>query len=145
MKIGDIKPPKGAKKNRKRVGRGESSGYGKTSGRGENGQLSRSGAKHRFWFEGGQMPLVRRVPKKGFSPPHRTIFQIVNVRDLNRFDEGQEVDSELLRNEGLISNKKPVKLLGSGELRVSLNITVDAATPSAVEKVEKLGGKVHLR
>ncbi|MCK5832259.1 50S ribosomal protein L15 [bacterium] len=145
MRLGELSPAKGAKKNRKRVGRGESSGWGKTSGRGYNGQLSRSGAKHRFWFEGGQMPLVRRIPKKGFTPPHRIIFQIVNVRDLNRFEEGQEVDSDLLRSNGLISGKKPVKLLGDGELRMSLNITVDAATPSAIEKVEKLGGKVNTR
>ncbi len=145
MRIGDIKPAKGAKKNRKRVGRGNASGHGKTSGRGENGQLSRSGAKHRIWFEGGQMPLIRRVPKKGFQPPHRLIYQIVNVRDLNRFEDGRDVDFEVLRQEGLISNKKPVKLLGDGELHVSLKITVDAATGSAVEKVEKLGGKVHLR
>lgn len=142
MRLGEISPAKGAKKDRKRVGRGESSGVGKTSGRGHKGQMSRSGAKHRLWFEGGQMPLVRRVPKKGFKPPYKLIYQIVNVRDLNRFEDGQEIDFAVLKSNGLISGKQPVKLLGDGELRVSLNITVDAATTSAVEKVEKLGGKV---
>ncbi|HHS49841.1 MAG TPA: 50S ribosomal protein L15 [candidate division Zixibacteria bacterium] len=145
MRLGELSPPKGAKKNRKRVGRGESSGRGKTSGRGHKGQLSRSGAKKRLWFEGGQMPLVRRVPKKGFKPPHRLIYQILNVKDLNRFEDGQEIDLAMLREKGIISGKKPVKLLGDGELRMSLTITIDAATPSAIEKVEKLGGKVKFR
>ena len=90
------------------------------------------------------MPLARRLPKKGFNPPKRTIYQIVNVRDLNRFEDGQDIGVETLRECGLITRKLPVKLLGEGELRVSINIKVNSASQSAVEKVEKLGGKVDL-
>lgn len=144
MKLGNLRPPKGAKKNRKRVGRGESSGTGKTSGKGHKGQMSRSGVTKRSWMEGGQMPLARRLPKKGFNPPVRTIYQVVNIRDLNRFEDGQEVDMLLLRENGLISRKLPVKLLSDGELRVKVTIKVNSASKSAIEKVEQQGGKVEI-
>lgn len=144
MKLGNLKPPEGSKKKRKRVGRGESSGSGKTSGRGHKGQMSRSGAKKRSWFEGGQMPLARRLPKKGFNPPKRTVYQVINIRDLNRFEEGQDIDFQAMRENGLISRKLPVKLLANGELRVKVNIKVNAASKSAVEKVEQQGGKVEI-
>ena len=144
MKLGELKPPKNAKRPRKRVGRGESSGHGKTSGRGHKGQLARSGSKKRYWFEGGQMPLVRRVPKKRFNPPKRKLFQIVNLSDLNRFEDGQEITLDILRERNLVSKNLPVKLLGKGELRVSVNIQVNAASSAAIEKVEKQGGKVQV-
>ena len=144
MKIGELKPNKGSKKNRKRVGRGESSGHGKTSGRGHKGQLSRSGASRKNWLEGGQMPLVRRIPKKGFNPPNKKEYQIINVRDLNRFEEGNEVTIDLMRERGLVSRKLPVKLLGEGELRISVSVQVNAASRTAIEKVEKIGGKVQV-
>ncbi len=144
MKLGNLRPPKGAKKNRKRVGRGESSGTGKTSGKGHKGQMSRSGVTKRSWMEGGQMPLARRLPKKGFNPPVRTVYQVVNIRDLNRFEDGQEVDMLLLRENGLISRKLPVKLLSDGELRVKVTIKVNSASKSAIEKVEQQGGKVEI-
>ncbi|RKZ30442.1 50S ribosomal protein L15 [bacterium] len=144
MKIGELKPNEGSKKNRKRVGRGESSGHGKTSGRGHKGQLSRSGASRKNWLEGGQMPLVRRIPKKGFNPPNKKEYQIINVRDLNRFEEGNEVTIDLMRERGLVSRKLPVKLLGEGELRISVSVQVNAASRTAIEKVEKIGGKVQV-
>jgi len=144
MRIGELKPPEGAKKNRKRVGRGESSGKGKTSGRGHKGQKSRSGVDKSPWFEGGQMPLIRRVPKKGFTCPNSRVYQVINVKDLNRFPEGEEITLEVLKNNRLIKGKKPVKLLGNGELRVSVSVSVNAASKSAIDKVEKLGGKVQV-
>jgi len=144
MKLGELKPPDGAKKKRKRVGRGESSGVGKTSGKGHKGQMSRSGVTKRSWMEGGQMPIARRLPKKGFNPPHRTIYQIIHVRDLNRFEEGQEVNSIMLRDKGLISRNMPIKLLADGELRIPVTIKVNAASETAIQKVEKLGGKVEI-
>ncbi|HDR90786.1 MAG TPA: 50S ribosomal protein L15 [candidate division Zixibacteria bacterium] len=144
MKLGNLKPPKGSRKSRKRVGRGESSGVGKTSGKGHKGQMSRSGVTKRSWMEGGQMPLARRLPKKGFSPPVRTIYQVVNIRDLNRFEDGQEIDILSLRENGLISRKLPVKLLSDGELRVKVTIKVNSASKSAIEKVEQQGGKVEI-
>jgi large subunit ribosomal protein L15 len=144
MKLGELRPPKGAKKDRKRVGRGESSGQGKTSGKGHKGQMARSGVSRRSWMEGGQMPLARRLPKKGFNPPQRTIYQVVNIQDLNRFEDGQEVDFAILMENGLISRKLPVKLLANGELRVKVNVIVNAASKTAIEKVEGLGGKVEI-
>lgn len=144
MKLGELKPSEGAKKARKRVGRGESSGLGKTSGRGHKGQRARSGKGLKPWFEGGQMPIVRRVPKKGFQPPKRTFYQVINVRDLNRFENGQEITRETLERNNLVSGKLPIKLLGDGELRVALTIQVDKASKTAIEKVEKNGGKVQV-
>ncbi len=144
MKLGKLKPPEGSKKKRKRVGRGESSGTGKTSGRGHKGQMSRSGVTKRSWMEGGQMPLARRLPKKGFNPPQRKIYQVINIQDLNRFEEGQDIDIDAMRENGLISRKLPVKLLANGELRVKVNVKVNAASKTAIEKVEKGGGKVEI-
>ena len=144
MKIGELKPSVGARKARKRVGRGESSGLGKTSGRGHKGQRSRSGKGLKPWFEGGQMPLIRRIPKKGFLPPTREIYEVINIRDLNRFAEGQEITVDILRQSGLIKRNLPVKLLGDGELKFPVSVQVNSASGVAVEKVEKLGGKVQV-
>ncbi len=117
MRLSGLKAPKGSRKARKRLGRGESSGRGKTSGRGHKGQLSRSGHKFGAGFEGGQMPLVRRIPKFGFSNPGRKTYAIVNLKDLDRFQEGSVIDLASLQNEGLIKKKYegPFKILGKGD------------------------------
>jgi large subunit ribosomal protein L15 len=142
----------GSRKNRKRVGRGIGSGHGKTSCRGHKGQKSRSGAKFRAWFEGGQMPLQRRVPKFGFTNPGRVEFQVLNLGKLQSFyDNGKlskksaagGLNPEILYSEGLISKKNvPLKILGDGEFNKKLEISAHKFSKSAVEKIEKNGGKV---
>ncbi|MCD6417389.1 50S ribosomal protein L15 [bacterium] len=142
FRIGNLRSPKGAVKERKRVGRGNGSGYGKTSGRGHKGALSRSGSKRKPWFEGGQMPLARRMPKKGFSNyPFRKRFQIVNIRDLARFEENSEITPEVLRQRNIVRRPGPIKLLADGEIRVALQVKLHRASKSAVEKIESAGGK----
>ncbi|MCD6124851.1 50S ribosomal protein L15 [bacterium] len=142
LRINNLKPPKGATKKRKRVGRGESSGHGKTSGRGHKGALSRSGTKRYPWFEGGQMPISRRLPKKGFSnKPFETRYNIINIRCLSRFEEGTVVTPELLRETKLVRRKGPIKLLGDGEIRIPLTVKLHKASKSAIEKIEAAGGK----
>ncbi|HHH81084.1 MAG TPA: 50S ribosomal protein L15 [candidate division Zixibacteria bacterium] len=142
LRINNLKPPKGATRKRKRVGRGESSGHGKTSGRGHKGALSRSGTKRYPWFEGGQMPISRRLPKKGFSnKPFETRYNIINIRCLSRFEEGTVVTPELLREMKLVRRKGPIKLLGDGEIRIPLTVKLHKASKSAIEKIEAAGGK----
>lgn len=138
----NLRRPDGVKKRRKRVGRGPGSGHGKTAGRGHKGQKARSGGKIKPWFEGGQMPLQRRVPKRGFRPWRPVEYQVVNVRDLARV-EGDEVTPDTLKAAGLIrSRKRPVKILGDGELDRTLTVTAHAFSDSAREKIEKAGGTV---
>jgi large subunit ribosomal protein L15 len=145
MKLGELKPAKGSKKNRKRVARGPGSGTGKTAGRGHKGQKSRSGASIPAWFEGGQMPLQRRVPKRGFTNIFRVEKQVINVCDLERFDANAEVNVETLLDNGMIKNlNRPVKLLGNGELNKPLKVTVHACSGKAKEIVEKAGGEVQI-
>ena len=145
MRLGDLGPAEGAKKKRKRIGCGEGSGHGKTSCRGHKGQKSRSGSKTPPWFEGGQMPLQRRVPKRGFFNRFRTIYQIVNVKDLERFPADASVDVKSLLNIGLINKKGlRVKLLGAGGIDRPLKIEVHACTKKAKELVEKAGGEVKI-
>ena len=145
MRLGELEPAEGAKKKRKRIGWGEGSGHGKTSCRGHKGQKSRSGSKTPPWFEGGQMPLQRRVPKRGFYNRFRTIYQIVNVRDLERFPADANVDVKSLLNVGLINKKGlRVKLLGAGGIDRPLKIEVHACTKKAKELVEKAGGEVQI-
>jgi large subunit ribosomal protein L15 len=145
MKLGELKPAKGAKKKRKRVGCGSGSGHGKTSCRGQKGQRSRSGSSKKPWFEGGQMPLQRRVPKRGFHNVFKTIYEIVNIEDLKRFPADTEVDAKNLREAGLISKRKArVKLLGGGEIDRPMKIKVHACSKSARERVEKAGGQVQI-
>lgn len=142
LRIGSLKPPDGARKNRKRVGRGESSGHGNYSGRGSKGALSRSGTKRYPWFEGGQMPLLRRLRKKGFSnEKFRLEYNIVNVGSLARFESGTEITPELLRKSGLVRRKGPIKLLGNGDILVPLVVKLHSASKSAVEKINSAGGK----
>jgi len=141
MKLGELSPQKGAVKKTKRLGRGHGSGLGKTSGRGHKGSGSRSGSKSRAWFEGGQMPLLRRLPKRGFKNYlFRKDYQIVNLVDLERIKK-DTVDPQILFESGLIrSAYKPVKILGDGELNRALKITATRFSSSAVEKIEKAGG-----
>ncbi len=143
MKLG---APRGAVKKRKIVGRGQGCGRGCTSGRGSNGQKSRSGYSMKIGFEGGQMPLSRRIPKRGFNNfQYEKSFQIINLRDLERFKEGDVIDYEALLAQGLVNRKvKFVKLLGKGELTKKLHVKVHRASKNAVTAVEKAGGKVEL-
>ncbi len=144
MKVHEIPLPPGAKKEKKRVGRGPSSGWGKTSGRGHKGAKSRSGRPHFLGFEGGQMPLYRRLPKRGFKNPLRKEYVVVNVERLNEFEEGSEVTPEVLEEKKIIKKKLPIKILGRGELRVPLTVKAHAFSSQAREKIEKAGGKVIL-
>jgi len=146
MKLTDLRPAKGAKSARKRVGRGEGSGLGKTSGKGNKGLKARSGGGTKPGYEGGQMPLQRRLPKRGFVNVFREETAVVNVKELNRFEAGSVVDAEALRREGLVKGACPggVKLLGNGEVNRRLTVKVDRASKSAVEKVVAAGGTVEV-
>ncbi len=147
LKLNNIGAPKGATKDRKRRGRGPASGQGKTGGRGHKGQKARSGGGIPPWFEGGQMPLNRRLPKRGFTNIFRKTFQLVNLESLNRFTEGFEIDAAVLADAGLVKySDRPVKLLGRGTLEAkSLKITVDKASKSAISAVEAAGGSVVVK
>lgn len=140
----DIKPADGSRRSRKRVGRGPGSGTGKTAGRGSKGQKSRSGYTNRAWFEGGQMPLQRRVPKRGFKNPFKTVYEVVNVGDLDRV-KTDEIDKGVLKEAGLIrSEKLLVKLLGDGKIERKVNVTVEAFSASAREAIEAAGGRCNI-
>jgi large subunit ribosomal protein L15 len=140
-----LSPNTGSRRSRKRVGRGIGSGSGKTCGRGTKGAGARSGSRRRAYFEGGQMPLSRRVPKRGFTNIFRESYQVVNVKALGRFDAGTEVDAELLAGAGLIhSAHKPVKVLAEGDLASALKLKVNAISASARAKVEAAGGSIEL-
>jgi large subunit ribosomal protein L15 len=142
MDLGNLKYAPGSKKKKKRIGRGQGSGFGGTSGRGHKGQRSRSGSKKRPWFEGGQMPLQRRVPKRGFTNIFKKEVQIVNLKDLDRLKKFKHITPETLYDNGLIKKKSvPVKILGDGELNKVIDVTAHAFSASAKEKIEKLGGK----
>ena len=145
MKLHELKPNPGAKHRKRRLGRGESSGLGKTSGKGHKGQKARSGASIRPGFEGGQMPIARRLPKKGFNNAQfKTQYAIVNLRDLEaKFSDGDEVNEATLRTAGLVKGVcDGVKVLGNGDLSRKLTVTVDKISAAAKEKVEKAGGSV---
>lgn len=145
MKLHELKPAKGATHAPKRLGRGTGSGLGKTSGKGHKGQRSRSGGGVRPGFEGGQQPLYRRTPKRGFTNIFKKQYVILNVRDLERFDNGATVNYESLFEIGLIKNVKDgVKILGTGELTKALTVDVDKVSPAAVEKIVAAGGKVEV-
>jgi large subunit ribosomal protein L15 len=147
-RLSNLKYAEGSRKNRKRVGRGEGSTRGGTSTRGSNGQMSRSGAKRKAWFEGGQMPLQRRIPKFGFTNIFKVYFQLVNLNALQRIADEKKLNDDVLnavalRKLGLISStKKPVKVLGKGEIKVKVNLEVDAFSETAKEKIEAAGGKI---
>lgn len=146
MEIKDLVSAEGSTKNRKRVGRGPASGHGKTAGRGMNGQLSRSGGGKRPGFEGGQMPLYRRVPKKGFTNIFRTEYATVNVGQLEVFDNGTVVTAAMLKEAKIIRKTLDgVKVLGNGELTKKLTVEAAKFTASAKEKIEALGGKAEVK
>ena len=145
MKLQDLQPALGSTKKAYRKGRGAGSGNGKTAGRGHKGQWARSGGGVRVGFEGGQMPLARRLPKRGFHNIFGTTYAPVNVSALERFDNGTEVTTELLLETGVISKALDgVKILGSGELTKSLTVKAAAFSASAKEKIEKAGGKAEV-
>ncbi|MBW2284280.1 MAG: 50S ribosomal protein L15 [Deltaproteobacteria bacterium] len=145
MKIHELSPAKGARKARKRVGRGPGSGHGKTACRGHKGQKSRSGGGPRPGFEGGQMPLQRRLPKRGFSNLFRKQYSVVNVRDLDRFEPNAQVDTEAFMERGLVKQVRDgVKLLGNGDISHPLQIKVHKVSRTARQKVEAAGGTVDL-
>ncbi len=148
MRLHEIRPSEGSKvKSRKRVGRGTSSGLGKTSGRGHKGQNARSGGGVRPGFEGGQMPLIRRVPKRGFTNIFAKKYAILNVEDLNRFDDNTVITPELLIETGLVKGKTKidgVKILGDGELEKKLTVKAHKFSKSAIEKIEAAGGKAEV-
>ena len=145
MKIQDIRRPRGAHKKKKRVGRGPGSGHGKTSGRGHKGAKARSGGALRLGFEGGQMPLIRRIPKRGFTSVGKKTFQIVNIDRLNHFRKDSSVDKKALKEAGFIKSVElPVKVLGDGSISKPLNISVDAFSESAKKKIVEAGGKTEI-
>jgi len=145
MKLNELKYNDGARFTKKRIGRGPGSGTGKTSGKGQKGQNSRSGGGVRLGFEGGQTPLYKRIPKRGFTNFTRKEFAIVNVSDLNRFEEGTNVTIELLIQAGLVKKVlNGVKILGNGELEKKLTVSANKFSKSAVEQIEKAGGKVEV-
>jgi large subunit ribosomal protein L15 len=146
MRLHNLKPRPGSKHRRKRLGQGESSGHGKTAGRGGKGQTARSGSSIRVGFEGGQMPLIRRIPKRGFNNTRfATSYLAVNVGDLNEFENGARVDETALRSVGLANGAAcGIKILGTGELTKKLTVVVSAISASAKTKIEAKGGTVEI-
>jgi large subunit ribosomal protein L15 len=144
MDLSNLKPPKGANRNRKRVGRGPGSGSGKTAGRGSKGAQSRAGYKRKRGFEGGQMPLHRRLPKRGFFNPFRVEYAVVNLDDLAaRFAAGAVVTPEVLRAERLVTTKQPIKVLARGEIAVALTVKAHKFSGKAAEKIAAAGGSTE--
>ena len=146
MKLNNMAPAPGAKTQSKRLGRGIGSGLGKTSGKGHKGQWARSGGGVRPGFEGGQMPLVRRIPKRGFNNIYKKEYSIVNVSDLEKFENGTVVTAELLLETGILSKVEPygLKVLGNGTLTKKLEVKANKFTKSAAEIIEKAGGKAEV-
>ena len=145
MRLNDLAPEKGQRKARKRIGRGVGSGTGKTAGKGSKGQNCRSGGGVRPGYEGGQMPIHRRLPKRGFKNHFKKIFAIVNVKDLNRFDSQAVVDEVALIKSGLVKGDRDgIKLLGKGEVSVPVTVRINNISASARQKIEAVGGKIEV-
>ena len=145
MNLSDLRPPKGAKHSKKRVGRGQGSGQGVQAGRGHKGAKSRSGFKNKRGFEGGQMPLHRRVPKRGFNNIFREEFDVVNLDTLSeRFEKGTEITPELLEERGLVSRSQRVKVLGRGEITKALTVRAHKFSGKAAEKIAAAGGSTDV-
>jgi len=143
MNLGTLKAPEGSRKRNKRVGRGDGSGHGGTAGKGAKGQNARSGHSVRPNFEGGQMPITRRMPKRGFKNPMRRIIEIVNIEQLKRFAQGTVIDRKILAAAGLVSEKaNGIKILGTGEINFPLSVKVDWISRGAREKIEAAGGTI---
>ena len=145
MRLNDLAPEKGQRKARKRIGRGVGSGTGKTAGKGSKGQNCRSGGGVRPGYEGGQMPIHRRLPKRGFKNHFKKIFAVVNVKDLNRFDSQAVVDEVALIKSGLVKGDRDgIKLLGKGEVSVPVSVRINNISDSARKKIEAAGGKIEV-
>lgn len=146
MKLDSLKPSKGATKSKKRSGRGHGSGLGRTAGRGEKGYHARSGSKNRSWFEGGQMPLHRRLPKRGFSNSlFRKTYQVVNLQAINELGL-ETVDAQILHEKGLVQSAlQPIKILGDGNIESSVKVTASCFSKSAKEKIEQAGGSIEVQ
>jgi large subunit ribosomal protein L15 len=144
MKLHELIPPKGSRKKRQRLGRGGGSGSGKTAGRGTKGQNSRSGRGVPLGFEGGQMPLQRRIPKRGFTNIFKKQYEIINIKDLSHFKSGEIIDRTALFKAGFVKKDKAVKILGAGDISYPLNIKVNKVSQTAREKIESAGGKVEI-
>ena len=145
MKLSELSPTPGSVKEGKRKGRGLGTGNGKTAGRGSKGQKARAGGNIRAGFEGGQMPLVRRIPKRGFNNPFAQPLDAINVSALNVFEDGEKVDIQALKNAGIVSKcKYGVKILGNGELSKKLTVCVSVFSETAKEKIEAAGGKTEV-
>jgi large subunit ribosomal protein L15 len=145
MKLHELKPAPGSKQEPKRKGRGIGSGNGKTAGKGHKGQNARSGGGVRPGFEGGQNPLYRRLPKRGFNNPFRKEYAIVNLDELNSFVAGSEVTPEILKEKGIVKNSlSGIKILGDGEIKVQLTVKANKFSQSAVEKIQAAGGKTEV-
>jgi large subunit ribosomal protein L15 len=145
LSINTLKPAPGANKKNKRVGRGMGSGHGKTATRGYNGQMSRAGASVRPGFEGGQMPLYRRLPKRGFKNIFRKDYIAINVEMLDCFESGAQIDPVMLRDHGIIKNLRgEIKILGNGDLTKSVNVRAHKFSKSAIEKIQKAGGTAEV-
>ncbi|MCQ2974369.1 MAG: 50S ribosomal protein L15 [Bacteroidales bacterium] len=142
MDLSQLKPAQGSTRNKKRLGRGQGSGYGGTSTRGHKGAKSRSGYSHKIGFEGGQMPLQRRVPKFGFNNVNRVEYRVVNISDLEKLNV-TDINLDVLRQAGLISKCDKVKVLGNGKLTKKINVTANAFSKSAKEAIESLNGTVN--
>ncbi len=145
ISLGNLKPSSGSAKRRKRIGRGPGSGHGKTSTRGHKGQKARSGAKRRPWFEGGQLPIQRRVPKRGFTNIFKKQYQIVNLASLSRCADQEVISPSVMKNFGLLKKLDlPVKVLGDGELSGSITVQANAFSKKAKEKIQASGGKAEV-
>jgi len=145
VKIHELKSPEGARRERKRRGRGPGSGHGQTSGRGDKGQKARSGGHPQPWFEGGQLPLHRRVPKRGFTNIFRKEYAIINLKDLSHFESGTSLSPDLLWEQGMIKHRHDlVKILGEGEITQPLTIRAHKFSRSALQKIEAAGGRAEV-
>ncbi|MFZ0240292.1 MAG: 50S ribosomal protein L15 [Desulfobacterales bacterium] len=145
MRLNDLAPAPGARKTRKRIGRGVGSGWGKTAGRGSKGQNSRSGGGVRPGYEGGQMPIHRRLPKRGFTNVFKKIYAVVNIDDLTKMESGSVIDEAALVRAGLVKGRRDgIKLLGRGEISTPLTVKVDRASQSARQKIESAGGTLEV-
>jgi len=145
MRLNDLAPAPGARRSRKRIGRGVGSGWGKTAGRGSKGQNSRSGGGVRPGYEGGQMPIHRRLPKRGFTNIFKNTYAVVNIRDLAKMESGSVIDEAALVRAGLVKGRRDgVKLLGQGEITIPLTVKIDLISQSARRKIESAGGTVEV-
>ena len=144
MKLNEVRPDKGASKKRRRIGRGEGSGRGGTAGKGTKGQNARSGGGVHLGFEGGQMPLHRRVPKRGFTNVFKKRYEVLNIKDLSSFSPGETVDRDALLKAGLLYKRWAVKLLGVGDISHPLTIRLDKVSQGARQKIESAGGTVEM-